>query len=179
MVAGLRDGGSLGEVAAIEGYEAGPDAFSFVLRGKDPRLRLRVTQRGIDAAGGAASPPRRGEPVTDAPAPGTDRRLDLAGAVDARVRMTRVTPFQSAARSLQVLLHGIYAEDGRYPEALALDSPALAGLRSNRFFSGVAAIEDYAAGPDAFSFVLRGKDPSQRLRVTESTIEESDATTRP
>jgi hypothetical protein len=180
MLAGLRDSGSFGGVAAIEGYEARPDAFSFVLRGKDPRLRLRVTQSGIDAAGaGGVAPPLRGEPPEEAPAAGADRRLDPGGAVDARVRMTRVTPFQSAARSLQVLLHGIYAEEGRYPGALALDSPALAGLRGNRFFSGVAAIEDYEAGPDAFSFVLRGKDPSQRLRVTESTIAEVGAATRP
>lgn len=177
VLAGLRDSGSLGEVAAIEGYEASPDAFSFVLRGKDPNQRLRVTQRGIDAAGGgAAAPPLRGEPSTGAPSAGG---LAPEGAVDARVRMTRVTPFQSAARSLQVLLHGIYAEEGRYPGALTLDSPALAGLRGNSFFGGVAAIEDYEAGPGAFSFVLRGKDPSQRLRVTESTIEEVGATTRP
>ncbi len=90
-----------------------------------------------------------------------------------------MTPFQSAVRSVQLLLHSINAEEGRYPGALTLDSPALARVRGNSFFSGVAAIEDYEAGPEAFSFVLRGKDPSQRLRVTESTIEEVGAALRP
>jgi hypothetical protein len=43
----------------------------------------------------------------------------------------------------------------------------------------VAAIEDYEAGPDAFSLVLRGKDPGMRLRVTQSSIEEVGAARRP
>lgn len=43
-------------VAAAEGYTATPDTFSFVLVGKDPRQRIRVTQRGIEEAGGSERP---------------------------------------------------------------------------------------------------------------------------
>jgi hypothetical protein len=177
-LAGLRGSGSLDGIAAIENYVAGPSTFSFVLRGKDPNLRLRVTQSGIEAAGG---PVVARQPATEpiAGPEGTDLEFDSTGAVDRGVRMIRVTPFQTAARSLQLLLHSIYAEEERYPGTLTLDSPALAGLRGSSFFNGVAAIDNYEAGLDAFSLVLRGKDPSQRLRVTESTIEEVGAAPRP
>jgi hypothetical protein len=179
-LAGLRAGGSFAGVAAIEDYVAGPDAFSFVLTGKDPGLRLRVTQSGIEPAGGPAA---ARQPATKAVAglegapPGLE--LDSPGAAARGVRMTRVTPFQTAARSLQLMLHSTYAEEGRFPATLSLDSPLLANLRGNNFFNGVAAIEDYVAGPETFSFVLKGKDPRQRLRVTQSSIEEVGAPTRP
>ena len=179
-LAGLRDSGSFNGVAAIEDYVAGADSFSFVLRGKDPRLRLRVTHVGIEAAGGpgvAREPATK--PIAGPEGTAPDLEPDSMGAVDRGVRMTTVNPFQSAARSLQVLLHSIYAEEGRYPATLTLDSPVLAGVRGSNFFDGVAAIEDYVAGPDTFSFVLRGKDHRQRLRVTDSTIEEVGAPTRP
>jgi hypothetical protein len=182
-LAGLRGGGSFDRVAAIEHYAAGPDTFSLVLRGKDPRLQLRVTQGSIDAVGAGGTPGQPGamavagaQPAVADPVPDA---AGAVGAVDRRVRMTMVTPFQSAARSLQALLLSSYAEEGRYPEALTLDAPALAGLRGASFFAGVAAIESYAAGPDQFSLVLVGKDPRQRLRVTPSTIEEVGAATRP
>ena len=71
------------------------------------------------AEGPGAAAPERAPRRADQP-PRPDPHADPAGAVDAGVRMTRATRRKAAARSLQLLLHGIYAEEGRYPGPLAL-----------------------------------------------------------
>jgi hypothetical protein len=86
--------------------------------------------------------------------------------------MMRTTALKSAARTLQVLLHGYYAENGEYPKALTMESPEIAALRESGSFGGiVAAIDAYAATQDEFSLVITGKGSRERLRITQSTIE--------
>lgn len=87
--------------------------------------------------------------------------------------MTRVTALQSAAQMIQVYLHSSYAADGQYPQTLTLDSPGLASLRAGGGMgNALGSIEGYAATRDGFSLVVVGKDPRQRIRVTESRVEE-------
>jgi hypothetical protein len=135
--------------------------------------RLLVTGN-VDGAQAAARELRT-KPMTEAQMAETERLLDSTSMVDAGVRMTRVTALQSAARSIHVLLHSAYAEEGQYPAALTLESPALASLRDTGLLRGVAAIESYTATADTFSFVLVGRDPRQRIRVTQRGIEEAGA----
>ena len=87
--------------------------------------------------------------------------------------MTRAAALQSAARMIQVYLQSAYADDGQYPANLSLDSPGLAPLRaSGGFGDAVGSIDAYIASRDEFSLIVVGKDPRQRVRVTQSGIEE-------
>jgi len=64
-------------------------------------------------------------------------------------------------------------DNGQYPAALTLDSTELASLRSGGpLLDVVASIDDYRATQDTFSLVLTGKDPRQRIRITQTGIEE-------
>jgi hypothetical protein len=107
------------------------------------------------------------------------RLLDGISTASAGAGMMRTTAMKSAARSLQVLLHGYYAENGEFPRTLTLESPELASLRETGLFGGIAAIHDYAATRDEFSLVLTGKNPSERFRITQSTIEGIQASGQP
>jgi hypothetical protein len=135
----------------------------------------RLLMTGNVEGAQAAARELRTKPMSETQMAETERLLDSTSMVDAGVRMTRVTAMQSAARSIQVLLHSTYAEEGRYPAALTLDSPALASLRDTGLLRSVAAIEGYTATADTFSFALVGRDPRQRIRVTQRGIEEVGA----
>ena len=112
-------------------------------------------------------------PLTEAQAAAAERLLDAASTVDKTTQMARVTALQSAARMIQVYLHSSYADNGQYPQTLTLDSSDLASLRaSGELANALGSIEGYAATRDGFSLVVVGKDPRQRIRVTESRIEE-------
>jgi hypothetical protein len=133
----------------------------------------RLLQAGDVAGAEAVARKLRTEPITEAQLSATERLLDIASAVDKGTRMTRVTALQSAARMIQVYLHSSYAEDGQFPETLTIDSPGLASLRAAGGFANVlGSIEGYTATRDGFSLVVVGKDPRQRIRVTERGIEE-------
>jgi len=100
------------------------------------------------------------------------RLLDSTTVMGRGMAMTRTTAMMSAARTLQVLLFESYIETGRYPAALTLDSPELASLGKGQPLADVvASIDDYRATEDAFSLILTGQDPSQRIRVTDRTVE--------
>ena len=100
------------------------------------------------------------------------RFLDGVGTASAGAGMMRTTALKSAARTLQVLLHGYYAENGEYPRTLTMESPEIAALRESGSFGGiVAAIDAYAATQDEFSLVITGKGSRERLRITQSAIE--------
>jgi hypothetical protein len=102
------------------------------------------------------------------------RLLDSTSVVGMANQMTRTTAIKSAARVLQVFLHAAYAENGQYPATLTLDSPELASLRGGGGLGDVVArIDDYRATADTFSLVLVGKDPRQRIRITQNGIEET------
>lgn len=140
----------------------------------------RLLQKGDAAGAEAVARTLRQTPLTDEQLTTIERLLDDTKTVDIGITMTRTTALKSAARMLQVFLHSTYAEDGQYPSSLALDSPALASLRqSGPFLEVVGAIEGYMATPDEFSFVVVGKDPRQRMRVTQSTIEDIPPPGRP
>ena len=105
------------------------------------------------------------------------RLLDSISTAGVGLGMASMASLKSAARSVQVLLHSYYAEEGQYPKVLTLESPELAHLRKSGSLGGiVSSIEDYATAQDGFSFVLMGKDPRQRVRVTQNTIEEIQPT---
>jgi hypothetical protein len=133
----------------------------------------RLLQKGDVAGADAVARKLRTEPLTEAQAAAAERLLDTASTVDKATQMTRATGLQSAARMIQVYLHSSYAENGQYPETLTLDSPDLASLRAGGGFgNALGSIEGYTATRDGFSLVVVGKDPRQRIRVTESRIEE-------
>jgi hypothetical protein len=163
----------LKDLAPLEDERAGRLARDFLAYDFHKVKAARLLAKGDVAGAQAAARELRAKPLTEAQVAETERLLDSASIVDAGVRMTRVTAFQSAARSIQVLLHSTYAEEGQYPAALTLDSPTLASLRGTGLLRGVAAIEGYTATADSFSFVLVGQDLRQRIRVTQSGIEEA------
>jgi hypothetical protein len=133
----------------------------------------RLLQTGDVAGAEAVARKLRTEPITEAQLSATERLLDTASAVDKGIEMTRVTALQSVARMIQVYLHSSYAEDGQFPEKLTIDSPGLASLRAaGGFANSLGSIEGYTATRDGFSLVVVGKDPRQRIRVTERGIEE-------
>ncbi len=133
----------------------------------------RLLQKGDVAGAEAVARKLRTEPLSEAQAAATERLLDAATTVDKTTEMTRVAALQSAARMIQVYLHSSYADNGQYPEALTLDSPGLASLRAGGGIgNALGSIEGYTATRDGFSLVVVGKDPRQRIRVTESRLEE-------
>lgn len=118
--------------------------------------------------------------LTDEQMVAAQRLLDSVSTAGVGVRMMRTTSLGSAARTLQVFLHGYYAEQGEYPKALTLQSPEIASLRDGGAFGGiVSAIEDYTATPDAFSLVITGKGSRERIRITQTGIEEVSSVGRP
>lgn len=163
----------LEDLAPLEDERAGRLARDFLAYDFHKVKASRLLAKGDVAAAQAAARELRAKPLTEAQMAEAERLLDSASIVDAGVQMTRTTAFQSAARSIQVLLHSTYAEEGQYPAALTLDSPALASLRGTGLLRGVAAIEGYTATADSFSFVLVGRDPRQRIRVTQNGIEKA------
>jgi len=136
----------------------------------------RLLQKGDTAGAEHVARSMRDGPLTDDQLVTTERLLDTATTVGIAQTMTRATALKSAARMLQVSLLSAYADDGQYPASLGPDSPVLAAVRDGGSFnSAVGAIEGYAATRDTFSLVVVGKDPRQRIRVTESTIEDVSA----
>jgi autotransporter translocation and assembly factor TamB len=165
----------LNDLASVTDEAAGREARAF-LAYEFHKLKASRLLVGGDVEGAeAAARELRERPLTEAQRSETERLLDATALVDAGVRMTRATAFRSAARAVQSLLHSTFAEEGRFPATLALDSPALDSLRGTGLLSGVAAIEGYTATQDTFSFVLVGRDPTERLRVTQSGIEADPA----
>jgi hypothetical protein len=133
----------------------------------------RLLLKGDAAAAGAAARQALGNDLTEEQMAAAQRLLDSASTAGVGVTMMRTTALKSAARALQVFLHSSYAEEGQYPRALTLESPELASLRnSGAFGEWVGSIESYSATEDTFSLVLKGKDPRQRIRVTQSSVEE-------
>jgi len=140
----------------------------------------RLLMKGETAAAEAVARALMKKPLTEEQMAATQRLLDSASTVGIGQRMTRMSALRSAARSLQVFLHSYYAEMGQYPQALTLEGPEIASLRQSGTFSGVVStIEEYAATQDGFSLVVTGKDARERLRVTQSTIEEARTAGRP
>lgn len=162
----------LNDLASVTGEGAGRLAREFLSydfhRLKSSRLLVKGDVAGAEVAAKAL----REKPLTEAQMAEAERLLDSTALVDAGVKMMRTTALQSAARSIHVLLHSTYAQEGQYPATLTLDSPTLASLRDTGLLRSVTTIEGYTATPDTFSFVLVGQDPSQRIRVTQSGMEE-------
>ena len=74
--------------------------------------------------------------------------LDSISNANTGVRSAHSASLIAAARMLKVYIEMHYAEWGRYPEMLDLNSPAFASLNDNETFTrSVEAIEDYAASP--------------------------------
>jgi hypothetical protein len=169
----------LEDLAPLEDERAGRLARDFLAYDFHEVKASRLLAKGDVAAAQAAARELRAKPLTEAQMAEAERLLDSASIVDAGAQMTRTTAFQSAARSIHVLLHSTYAEEGQFPAALTLDSPALASLRGTGLLRGVAAIEGYTATADGFSFVLVGRDPRQRIRVTQNGIEEAGTSPPP
>ncbi len=163
----------LNDLASVTGEGAGRLAGEFLAYDFHRLKASRLLVKGDVAGAEVAAKELREMPLTEAQMAETERLLDSTALVDAGVRMTRTTALQSAARSIHVLLHSTYADEGQYPATLTLDSPALASLRDVGLLRSVTAIEGYTATPDTFSFVLVGQDPSQRIRVTQSGMEDA------
>jgi len=163
----------LRDLAQVPDERAGRMARDFLAFDFFNLKATRLLQKGDVAGAEAVAKRLRTEPLSEAQAAAAERLLDAASGVDKATQMTRVAALQSAARMIQVYLHSSYAEDGQYPETLTLDSPGLASLRAGGgFANALGSIEGYAATRDGFSLVVVGKDPRQRIRVTESRIEE-------
>jgi hypothetical protein len=140
----------------------------------------RLLLKGDTAAAEAVARDLMQKHLTEEQMVATQRLLDSVSTAGLGLGMTRMTSLRSAARSLQVFLHSYYAEQGQYPKALTLEGPEIASLRNSGSFSGiVSTIEDYATAQDGFSLVITGRDSRQRLRVTQSTIEEVRPAGRP
>jgi hypothetical protein len=169
----------LGDLAAVTDERAGRLAREFLAYEFEKLKASRLLVKGDAAGARAAALELRAKPLTETQVAETERLLDSTGLVDTAVQMTRTTAFRSAARSIHVLLASTYAEEGQYPAGLTLDSPSLASLRDSGQLRSVAAIEGYTATPDTFAFVLVGRDPRERLRVTQAGIEELGPSTRP
>jgi hypothetical protein len=161
----------LNDLAGVTDEAAGRQAREFLAYDFHRLEAARRLLKGDVAGATAAARELREKPLTEAQAAETERLLDSTALVDAGMRMTRTTAFESAARAIATALHGSYAEEGQYPATFALDSPALAGLRETDLLATVAAIEGYTATADTFSFVLVGKDPTQRIRITQRGVE--------
>jgi hypothetical protein len=161
----------LRDLAPLEEERAGRLARDFLGFGFQELKASRLLAKGDARGAAAAARELRDKPLTESQVAAAERLLDSAATVDQGVRLTRTTAFRSAARAVHVLLFSIYAEEGRYPAELALDSPRLASLHQSGLLASVAAIEGYSAGSDTFTLVLVGRDPTERVRVTESGIE--------
>lgn len=85
------------------------------------------------------------------------RLLDSTSVVGTAVQMTRTTALKSAARTIEVFLHGAYAENGQYPASLTLDSADLASLRATGVLNVVGSLDDYHATPESFRSSSPGK----------------------
>lgn len=97
--------------------------------------------------------------------------LDSISTTSIGVNMAHSASLMSAARMLQAHIDAYYAEWGRYPEALDLESPEFASLSNSFAFErSVEAIEDYTVTDDGFSLVITGKHLNERLRMTEAGV---------
>jgi len=135
--------------------------------------QLKASQwlvKGDTAAAKAAAGELRNLPLKEGQRASAERLLDSAGLVDSASRMTRTTALQSAARMIQVALHGSFAEEGRYPESFDMASPVLVNLRATGVLGPVARIDDYAVKGDEFSLIVSGAD-GQRIRVTNAGLD--------
>jgi hypothetical protein len=133
----------------------------------------RLLQKGDTAAAEAVLRELTRRDLSEEQMAAAQRLLDSTSVVGAGAVMTRTTAMRSAARVLQVFLLASYVDNGQYPATLTLDSPEIASLRSGGPLGQVvASIDDYRATQDTFSLVLTGKDLRQRIRITQSAIEE-------
>ena len=139
-----------------------------------PQMKAtRLLQKGDTAAAEAVLRELTRRDLSEEQMAAAQRLLDSTSVVGAGAVMTRTTAMRSAARVLQVFLLASYVDNGQYPATLTLDSPEIASLRSGGPLGQVvASIDDYGATQDTFSLVLTGKDLRQRIRITQSAIEE-------
>ncbi len=131
--------------------------------------RLLVT--GDTAGAGQAARALLAQPLGDQEMHAAQQLADVAALAELGARMTRTSAFQSAARTLQVFLHGFYADNGAYPERLSLDLPELSQMRDAGALRAIAAIESYAATTDTFSLIVVGHG-GERLRLTQTGLGE-------
>ena len=139
-----------------------------------PQMKAtRLLQKGDTAGAEAVLKTLTRADLSEEQMAAAQRLLDSANVVGIGAVMTRTTAMKSAARALHVYLLSSYMDNGQYPAALTLGSPELASLRSGGpLLDVVASIDDYRATQDPFSLVLTGKDPRQRIRITQTGIEE-------
>ena len=162
----------LKDLALVPDEKAGRLSREF-LAFEYPQLKAtRLLQKGDSAGAEAVLRGMTQTELSEDQMAATQRLLDAASIAGAGAVMTRTTAMQSAARALHVLLLSSYMDNGQYPAALTLDSPELAPLRDGGSLGVVASIDDYRATQDTFSLILTGKDPRQRIRVTQTGIED-------
>ena len=115
----------LKDLALVPDEPAGEQAVAFLAfdfhQVKASRLLVMGDSAGAEAAARGLLGKVRGDDQMTA----AQQLLDAAAMATLGARMTRTTALQSAARTLQVFLHSYYADNGRYPERLSLDDPAL------------------------------------------------------
>ena len=135
--------------------------------------QLKASQlllKGDTTAASAAATELRSLPLDETKRPEAERLADSVAMVDSAMRMTRTTAFQSAARAIHVALISSFMDEGRYPDALNLDSPVLANLRNTGVLRSIAGITDYTVKGDEFTLIVTGQD-GQRMRVTNTGVD--------
>lgn len=158
------------DLAQLQDEPAGRMAREFLSFEFHQLKASQLLVKGDTAAARAAGGELRKLPLNEGQRASAERLLDSVGLVDGANRMTRTTALQSAARMIQVALHGSFAEEGRYPELLDMASPVLANLRATGVLSPVARIDNYTSKGDEFSLIVSGAD-GQRIRVTHTGLE--------
>jgi len=163
----------LKDLALVPDEKAGRLSREF-LAFEYPQLKAtRLLQKGDSAGAEAVLRKMTQTELSEDQMAATQRLLDAASIAGTGAMMTRTTAMKSAARALHVFLLSSYMDNGQYPAALTLDSPELASLRDGGSLGDVvASIDDYRATRDTFSLILVGKDPRQRIRVTQTGIED-------
>jgi hypothetical protein len=133
----------------------------------------RLTMQGRPQEAGALMKEVLKRPLTEVQMVAALRLLDGVSTAGQALDMARLQSLKASGRSLQVLLRSLFAENDRYPARLTLDSPEIAYLGEGGAFRDiVGAIEGYAASGEKFSFILVGKDPRYKVRVTHERIED-------
>ena len=167
----------LNDLAQVPEEQAGRLSREFLAFEFVQMKATRLLQRGDAAAAEAVLRELTKRDLSAEQMAAAQRLLDSTSVVGLGLAMAQTTAMKSVARALQVFLFEAYVETRHYPAALTLDSPELASLGIGRQLADVvASIDDYRTTQDTFSLILTGKDPSQRIRVTESTIAEGAET---
>lgn len=163
----------LNDLARVPEEQAGRLAQEFLAFEFAQMKATRLLQKGDTVAAEAVLRELTTRDLDAEQMAAAQRLLDSTSVVSLGMAMARTTALRSSARTIQVSLFESYVETGHYPAALTLDSPELASLVTGRQLADVvASIDDYRGTRDTFSLILTGKDSGQRLRITESTIED-------